>query len=121
MDVGVDVGTTVTKAVAFSRDGRALAEACRPTRLVRPSVGRFEHDPAEIVASVNEVVSELAAAVGDRPGVLAVTAQGDGLWLIDSAGAAVRPAISWLDARSSTILEQWTADGVADQVFRRSG
>ncbi|MFK4082850.1 FGGY family carbohydrate kinase [Kribbella sp. NPDC020789] len=121
MDVGVDVGTTVTKAVAFDPEGRPLAEASRPTRLVRPSAGRFEHETAEIVASVNEVVGELAAVVGDRPGVLAITAQGDGLWLVDSDGAAVRPAISWLDARSSTILEQWTADGVADRVFRRSG
>ncbi|MET7278128.1 FGGY family carbohydrate kinase [Kribbella sp. NPDC005582] len=121
MDVGVDVGTTVTKAVAFDAEGRPLAEASRPTRLVRPSVGRFEHETAEIVASVNEVVGELAATVGDRPGVLAITAQGDGLWLVDAEGAAVRPAISWLDARSSAILERWTADGIADHVFRRSG
>ncbi|TDD58497.1 carbohydrate kinase [Kribbella antibiotica] len=121
MDIGVDVGTTVTKAVAFDDGGRPLAEASRPTRLVRPSAGRFEHETAEIVASVNEVVGELAASVGDQPGVLAITAQGDGLWLVDSAGAAVRPAISWLDARSSAILEQWTVDGVADHVFRRSG
>ncbi|HEY0616930.1 MAG TPA: FGGY-family carbohydrate kinase [Kribbella sp.] len=121
MDVGVDVGTTVTKAVAFDEEGRQLAEASRPTRLVRPGPGRFEHDTDEIVASVNEVVNELAAAVGDQPGVLAITAQGDGLWLVDAGGRPVRPAISWLDARSSPILEQWTTDGVAEQVFRRSG
>ncbi|MEU8226630.1 FGGY-family carbohydrate kinase [Kribbella sp. NPDC048915] len=121
MDVGVDVGTTVTKAVAFGDDGRPLAEASRPTRLVRPGPGRFEHETAEIVASVNEVVKELAGAVGDRPGVLAITAQGDGLWLVDPDGTPVRPAISWLDARSSAILDRWTADGTAEHVFRRSG
>jgi len=121
MDVGVDVGTTVTKAVAFGDDGRPVAEASRPTRLVRPGAGRFEHETAEIVASVNEVVGELAASVGDRPGVLAITAQGDGLWLVDADGTAVRPAITWLDARSSAILEGWTSEGVAERVFRRSG
>lgn len=121
MDVGVDVGTTVTKAVAFDDAGRQLAETSRPTRLVRPGAGRFEHDTDEIVASVNEVVGELAALVGDRPGVLAITAQGDGLWLVDADGRPVRPAISWLDARSSSILDSWTADGVAEEVFRRSG
>ena len=121
MDVGVDVGTTVTKAVAFSADGRPLAEASRPTRLLHRSTGRFEHETSEIVASVNEVVGELAAAVGTRPDVLAITAQGDGLWLVDADGTPTRPAISWLDARSSGILERWTADGVAEHVFRRSG
>jgi len=75
MDVGVDVGTTVTKAVAFDADGRPLAEASRPTRLVHRSTGRFEHETEEIVASVNEVVQELAGTVGNRPGVLARIAQ----------------------------------------------
>jgi xylulokinase/erythritol kinase len=121
MDVGVDVGTTVTKAVAFDPAGRPLAVASRPTRLLRNGPGRFEHETEEVVASVNEVVRELAATVGTRPDVLAITAQGDGLWLVDDAGTPVRPAISWLDARSSPILEQWTANGVAEHVFRRSG
>ncbi|MDT7728621.1 MAG: hypothetical protein QOI21_5197, partial [Actinomycetota bacterium] len=75
----------------------------------------------EIVASVNEVLSELAAIVGAQPGVLAITAQGDGLWLVDSDGHPVRPAISWLDARSSSILARWTAEGVDENVFRVSG
>jgi xylulokinase/erythritol kinase len=121
MDIGVDVGTTVTKAVAFDNDGRPVASASRPTRLVRPGVGRFEHDTLSVVASVTDVVREVAGTVGDRPGVLAITAQGDGLWLLDSDGTPVRPAISWLDARSSAILERWTTDGVAERVFRRTG
>jgi erythritol kinase len=134
VDVGVDVGTTVTKAVAFDEHGRQLAEASRPTRLVRPGPGRFEHDTGEIVASVNQVIAELAARarsgeLGDGgaaagsggAGLVAITGQGDGLWLVDAEGVAVRPAISWLDARSSSILEKWTADGVAELVFRRSG
>lgn len=120
MDVGVDVGTTVTKAVAFDEAGRQVAEASRPTRLNRPSAGRFEHDTDEIVASVNEVVAGLGLPA-DEVGLLAITAQGDGLWLVDVDGRPVRPAISWLDARSSAVLERWTADGVAEQVFRRSG
>ncbi|MEU4391989.1 FGGY-family carbohydrate kinase [Kribbella sp. NPDC023855] len=118
MDVGVDVGTTVTKAVAFDEAGRQVAETSRPTRLVRPGPGRFEHDTDEVVASVNEVVAELALP---EAGLVAITAQGDGLWLVDAGGRPVRPAISWLDARSNEILERWTVDGVAEQVFRRSG
>ncbi|MEV6284073.1 FGGY-family carbohydrate kinase [Kribbella sp. NPDC051770] len=150
MDIGVDVGTTVTKAVAFDEQGRQVAEASRPTRLTRPGPGRFEHDTDEIVASVNEVVRELisggmsggrataqlvsgrgapvpsspggeAGGAGEPVGVVAITGQGDGLWLVDDSGQPVRPAISWLDARSSSILGEWTASGVAEQVFRRSG
>jgi xylulokinase/erythritol kinase len=135
VEIGVDVGTTVTKAVAFDDFGRQVGEASRPTRLVRPGPGRFEHDTDEIVASVNEVVAELvhrlggdrgagptSSSVGGEPvSLVAITGQGDGLWLVDEAGRPVRPAISWLDARSSSILGRWTDSGVAEQVFRRSG
>ncbi|GAB3817592.1 FGGY-family carbohydrate kinase [Kribbella italica] len=132
MDIGVDVGTTVTKAVAFDDRGRQVAEASRPTRLARPGPGRFEHDTDEIVASVNEVIQELGASleglaspssIGGEAGepVIAITGQGDGLWLVDDSGRPVRPAISWLDARSSSILGKWTESGVVEQVFRRSG
>lgn len=117
MDIGVDVGTTVTKAVAFDDHGKQVAEASRPTRLVRPGPGRFEHDTDEIVASVNEVIQELSGEAD----LVAITGQGDGLWLVDDSGHPVRPAISWLDARSSSILGEWTESGVAEQVFRRSG
>jgi erythritol kinase len=117
VDIGVDVGTTVTKAVAFDEQGRQVGEASRPTRLVRPAPGRFEHDTEEIVASVNEVITELASEAD----LIAITGQGDGLWLVDDAGRPVRPAISWLDARSSALLGEWTESGVSEQVFRRSG
>ena len=61
MDVGVDVGTTVTKAVAFDEAGRQLAETSRPTRLVRPGPGRFEHDTDEAARVRVRLLRELAS------------------------------------------------------------
>ncbi|WP_327007449.1 carbohydrate kinase [Dactylosporangium sp. NBC_01737] len=116
--VGVDVGTTVTKAVAFAADGTALRRAARPTVLHRTGPGRYEQDAAAVTASVVAVLEELepgpVAAVG-------VTGQGDGLWAIDEAGHPVRPAISWLDARAADIVAEWTASGVLRHVFDRTG
>ena len=120
--IGVDVGTTVTKAVAFAADGRALRRAARPTSLRRVGERHYEQDPDEVVASVVEVLAELADAA-DTSGLAAigVTAQGDGLWLVDDAGRPVRPALSWLDGRATGILARWAADGVLEEVFRRTG
>ncbi|GAA0715864.1 carbohydrate kinase [Dactylosporangium roseum] len=116
--VGVDVGTTVTKAVVFASDGTALRRAARPTVLHRAGPGRYEQDAAAVAASVVAVLEELepgpVAAVG-------VTGQGDGLWAVDEDGHPVRPAISWLDARAAGIVAEWTADGVLRQVFDSTG
>lgn len=128
--IGVDVGTTVTKAVAFDADGTALRRAARPTRLRRAGEQHYEQDADEVVASVVEVLAELTgdsaagidgAAGADGVVAVGVTAQGDGLWLVDSTGRPVRPAMSWLDARSTPILHRWASDGILDAGFRRTG
>ncbi|NEA22350.1 FGGY family carbohydrate kinase, partial [Actinomadura bangladeshensis] len=33
----------------------------------------------------------------------------------------VRPAISWMDGRAAAIVAEWTASGVAAEVFARTG
>jgi len=118
--IGVDAGTTLTKAVAFSAGGEPLARAARPTRVDRVVAGWYEQDPDLVVDSVVAVLAEVAAKAGP---VLAigVTAQGDGLWLVDDTGRPVRPAISWMDGRAASIVEEWDAEGLLTEGYRRTG
>lgn len=119
MIVGVDAGTSVVKAVAFAENGDLLRVAARPTRTLTPAPGYAEQDLEEIIAATGEVVREVSA--GERPDLLGITAQGDGLWLLNDAGYAVRPPILWSDARASAVVSRWMANGVAEEAFRRSG
>ncbi|MEV0715374.1 FGGY-family carbohydrate kinase [Asanoa sp. NPDC050611] len=119
--IGVDAGTTVTKAVAFDPDGVALARAARPTVLDRVGDGRYEQDADAVFGSVVAVLRELRDLLPGPVTAVGVTAQGDGLWLLDADGRPVRRAISWLDARATPILDRWTADGLATQAYRRTG
>jgi erythritol kinase len=119
--IGVDVGTTVTKAVAFDPAGTALARAARPTVLDRSGSGRYEQDTDQVVESVLAVLGELRQRVPAPVAAVGVTGQGDGLWLVDQDGHPVRPAISWLDGRSTPILERWDRDGLLETAYRRTG
>lgn len=121
MILGIDAGTSVVKAAAFSEEGENLAVASRKVGLFYPSPERCEQDFEEIVAATGEVVRKVVAQVGLRPAAIGITGQGDGLWLFDEDGASVRPAISWLDARANHVVEDWMASGVFEQVFRRNG
>ncbi|MFC4108514.1 FGGY family carbohydrate kinase [Micromonospora zhanjiangensis] len=117
----MDAGTTVTKAVAFDPAGVPLARVARPTALHRVADGWYEQDADQVVDSVRQVLAELTAAV-DRPVAgVGVTAQGDGLWLVDPAGRPVRPAISWMDGRAASIVERWAAGGLLESAYRRTG
>ncbi|GAA1797349.1 FGGY-family carbohydrate kinase [Actinomadura chokoriensis] len=118
MYVGIDVGTSVVKAAAFDEDGRALAVESRPARTLRGDA-RVEQDAEEVVAAAGEVLGALTAR--RRPAAAGVTGQGDGVWLLDGRARPVRPAISWMDGRAAAIVAEWTASGVAAEVFARTG
>ncbi|MEU5163159.1 FGGY-family carbohydrate kinase [Streptomyces sp. NPDC020875] len=119
--LGVDVGTSVTKAVLFDESGAEVASAARRSRLERLPGGRVEQDPDDVVASVGAVVREVVASAGRAPDALALTGQGDGLWLRDEDGRAVRPAISWMDARASDLVTRWLADGTIRRAYGFTG
>ncbi|MEK0098642.1 FGGY family carbohydrate kinase, partial [Streptomyces sp. A475] len=119
--IGVDIGTSVTKAVAFAADGTPLARAARRSQLERLPGGRVEQDLDDVVRTVADVVRETASALPQPPVAVALTGQGDGLWLRDTDGRAVRPAISWMDARASDLVGTWLADGTIQKVYGHTG
>lgn len=126
MYVGVDVGTTITKAVVFDAQGEAVSLAARPTRLLHPNPSWVEQDTGEVVDSVAEVVRDAAQeATEARPGepveVLAITGQGDGCWLVDGDGNPVRNAVSWMDGRAAAIVDTWLAAGLERVLFQVNG
>ena len=120
MIIGIDLGTSMIKAAAFSREGEALAVASRRPTLRHVGKDRIEQDFEEIVAAVGAVVSEVRATVGEPVLAIGITGQSDGLWLLDEHGYPVRAAISWLDGRGNATLQRWIDTGVFEAVFRRN-
>ncbi len=121
MYIGVDAGTSMTKAAAFDDRGRALRVVAERTQLLNPRDGWYEQDSDEVVASVTDVVRRLVVEIGEPPALIALTGQGDGVWPVDNEGRPTRPAISWMDARAADVLREWIDAGVADSAFRRTG
>lgn len=119
--LGIDLGTSVVKAVVFADDGAALAVAGQPLGLTHGPDGGVEQDVEEILAGLGAVVREALAQVTVVPEAVAITGQGDGCWLTDAEHRAVRPALSWMDGRAAGLLDEWTAGGVTEEVFRRNG
>ncbi|WP_116044218.1 FGGY-family carbohydrate kinase [Amycolatopsis palatopharyngis] len=119
--IGVDIGTSLTKAVVFDRAGVSIAEACTPSEVHHLPGGLVEQDLEQVLGTVATVVREVHGQLDGPVVALALTGQGDGLWLRDADGSPVRPAISWLDGRANSLLAKWQAEGVTREVFRRTG
>lgn len=119
--VCVDAGTTVIKSVAFDAAGRVVDVAQAPAVVHRPGPGRSEQDMAQVWDAVVTTVRAVLDAVSAPVLALALTAQGDGAWLVDAAGHPTRPAVLWNDARGGAVVAAWQREGVLEEAFRRTG
>ncbi|WP_284744905.1 FGGY family carbohydrate kinase [Amycolatopsis sp. RTGN1] len=117
----VDAGTTVIKTVVFDKDGRELAVTRRETTVRHPSRERCEQDMHEVWDAVVATVGEAVARVARPVRLLAVTAQGDGAWLVGPDGRPVGPAVLWNDGRATDVVRDWRADGTLERAYRING
>ncbi len=95
--IGIDAGTSVLKLVAFSCDGRQLAVAAISNDYVTFPDGGVEQDMNSTWADAVKTFQPLGEKIPDlasRLIAISVTAQGDGMWLIDRDGAHLKSAMS---------------------------
>lgn len=118
--LAVDAGTSTIKAVVFDRGGRELHVARRDAPVARPQPAWSEQDMNVVWDRVCEAIRK---AVQAAPAIdaVAITAQGDGCWLVDKDGFPIRPALLWNDARAAPIVAEWLADGTIARSYAQNG
>jgi len=115
--IAIDAGTTTIKVVGYGDDGTELAVSRRPTQVMRPRPGWAEQDMSEVWAAVTASLAEVVAALPDAPDMVALTAQGDGAWLVDEQARPTGPAVLWNDGRATAQIAEWERNGVAEEAF----
>jgi len=108
--VGVDIGTTSVKAVAADAEGRVVAQARVPHRIVTPEPDHLEHvanrawrdGPRRAYRRVAESVAEQGLAIKG----VGVASMVPSLTAVDGRGQALLPGLLYGDVRSS-----WTPGG----------
>lgn len=100
--IGIDVGTTSTKAILIDGAGRTLAEFSRLHGMDRSSNGKAEQDPSVWMDSVLAGLQHFAE-VSDLKGVagIGLTSQVNTHVFVGKDGAPLRPALTWQDTRSA--------------------
>ncbi len=122
--IGIDSGTSVVKAVAFDLKGRQVASAAILNRYVTGADGSAVQplaqtwdDCVQALRGLSEKVQNLAR----RTAAIAVTAQGDGTWLVGAGDAPVGDAWIWLDARAAPSVARLGAAEAERARFEATG
>ena len=100
--IGVDVGTSGTKAIAMDESGALLASALKEYPLHSPKPNWAEQDPTDWHKATLEALSELASKV-DSSNIVAIglTGQMHGSVFLDADNNVLRPALLWCDQRTA--------------------
>jgi erythritol kinase (D-erythritol 1-phosphate-forming) len=123
--LGIDKGTTATKAVVIdAATGSALGTARRQTTSYRPEPDWHEEDMDDTYLGVALAVREAIETAGIEASEIAavgVSGHMGGLWALDDAGDPVGRAIAWPDARATDILSEWDRDGRVAELYEICG
>ena len=120
--IGVDIGTTSTKAIAIDRAGRTRGRHEVGYPLLTPDDATAEQDPVVIREAVFDGLRVLMAALpGARVRGLSFSSAMHSLIALDAEGNALTPCITWADTRSHRQAEALRATSAGDSVYAATG
>ena len=123
--LAIDQGTTSSRALVFDANGAIVGSAQREFTQYFPQPGWVEHDPLEILASVEACIAEVLARSGIDAGQLAgigITNQRETTVVWDRrTGQPIHRAIVWQSRQSVAICERLRADGAEPMLRERTG
>ncbi|HZD57775.1 MAG TPA: xylulokinase [Anaerolineales bacterium] len=126
--VGVDLGTSGTKALLLDPEGDVLGLAAKEYPLEMPHAGWAEQNPEIWYQAATETMGAAlaqAGASGEDVAAIGFSGQMHGTVCLDNHGRVLRPAIVWPDQRSQHQVErlrrevgderlgEWTGNPVA--------
>ena len=123
--VALDQGTTSSRAVIFSEDGRMIASSNREFPQHYPKPGWVEHDPRDILDTQITSLREAVRLSGVDPADIAaigITNQRETTFLWDrQTGECVGNAIVWQCRRTSQMVDDLVSRGYGDMIREKTG
>lgn len=123
--LSLDQGTTSSRAMLFSHDGKIAGIAQHEFAQHFPKTGWVEHDPMDILTTQLNSAVEVLARAQIRPrdiAALGITNQRETTIVWDrDTGRPVHNAIVWQDRRTAPLCAQLQRDGYEDQIRQKTG
>lgn len=120
--LGIDVGTTGTRAVIIRPDGHVVSSATAPHQPMRmPRPGWAEQDPEDwwqaTVIAVRSAL-EQKGVKGSEIAAVGLSGQMHGVVLLDGTRAVLRPSLIWCDQRSQAQCDWITKKVGAERLIK---
>src|SRR5665647_3064214 len=101
--IGLDIGTTSTRAIIIDEDGKLISSATSDYPLITPRPGWAEQHPEDWWKATVDVIKEVIEKSKVSPKSIAAigpSGQMHGSVFLDKDGNVLRPALLWCDQRT---------------------
>jgi gluconokinase len=121
--IGIDIGTTNTKAVAFTDRGEVLGSTDTSYRVYTDPSGRHELDPDDLLNACLGVLQAIRqqAAVGEGLAGISFSCAMHSLIAVDGQGNPLTRAITWADLRSEAAAAALKASEAGRRIYQQTG
>jgi xylulokinase len=121
--LGIDIGTSSSKACLADAGGRVVRTAELAHRTANPRPGWFEHDATDVWwHDAAALCREVLTAEGEAPAAVCVSGIGPCLLPSTASGDPLRPAILYgIDTRAQAEIEALVEDLGAERILARGG
>ena len=118
--LGIDNGSTVSKAALFDFHGKEIAVAGCKVETEFPHPGWTERNMDILWDSTACAIHDVLTKSGVSPEEIAGignTGHGNGVYLLDKQGNPLRNGIQSMDTRAAEIVTEWNQNNLHEQVF----
>jgi gluconokinase len=117
--IGIDIGTTATKAVCFNGTGKVIRQFSSTYPMYHPQPDWSVQQPAEILAAVLGCIQEITKGI--QPEFISFSSAMQSIIAIDETGNPLTDAILWADNRAHDLAETLKNSELGTLFYQKTG
>ncbi|GGF16355.1 gluconokinase [Flavobacterium limi] len=117
--IGIDIGTTATKAICFDVHGNVIRQVSESYEMYHPKPNWSVQHPQEILETVLNCISEITKGI--QPEFISFSSAMQSIIAVDETGKPLTEAILWADNRAIEIAEELKNSERGKRFYQKTG
>ncbi|MDR6562031.1 MULTISPECIES: gluconokinase [unclassified Arcicella] len=117
--IGIDIGTTATKAIVFTNEGKIIQQYSKEYDMYHPKSDWSIQKPSDILEAVLECIEKLTENI--NPYFISFSSAMQSLIAVDEKGNPLTDVILWADNRASAEASELKESELGKQFYGKTG
>ena len=117
--IGIDIGTTATKAVCFDINGKVIRQFSHPYPMYHPKPDWSVQKPDEILDAVLACIAEITKGI--KPEFISFSSAMQSIIAVNKDGNPITDAVLWADNRSHAWAEKLKISEQGKDFYQKTG